>query len=80
MIGKTKLWGRIEQTLNPGQYKFVIQDHYQIGTLKISKGINLVAPSGLGGPIYFYPITFIIMGIICVAFAIYLKYNMGDYD
>ena len=80
MISKYKLWGRIDQTLNPGNYTFVIKDQYKIGSLKIEKKINLVAPSAIGGPVYFYPITFVVMGVFCLVYAIYLKYSMGDYD
>ena len=35
MIDKYKLWGRIDQTLNPGNYTFIIKDQYKIGSLKI---------------------------------------------
>ena len=80
MIGKYKLWGRIEQTLAKGTYSLVVKDNYRIGNMVLTKGIDLVKPSPLGGKLFFYPIAFCIMGIICIIFGIYLKYDMGDYD
>jgi hypothetical protein len=77
MIGKTKLWGRIEQALPAGNYSLVVQDNYQIGSLKLQKGIQLVVSSRLGGPLYFYPITFLIFALACIAYALFIKYDIG---
>lgn len=80
MIGKKKLWGRINQVLTPGTYKLDAVDQYHIGSLKLQKGIELVVPSMLGGAVYFYPVVCVIMGLICIIYALYLRYSMGDYD
>jgi len=80
MISKYKMWGKIDQTIPAGKYSLVVNDIYQIGTLKLEKSFSLVKPSPLGGPVYFYPITFAVMGAICVLYAIYLKVTLGDYD
>ena len=80
MIKKYKLYGRIDQPLLKWNYSLVVKDQYHIGSLKLQKGINLVIPSSLGGPLYFYPVTFLIMAIMCFAYGIYLRYEIGDYD
>ena len=80
MISKYKLWGKIDQPLKKGNYSIVIHDVYKIGNLKIKKGVDLIIPSRLGGPIYFYPVVFMIMGIFCIVYALYVKYSIGDYD
>ena len=34
----------------------------------------------MGGPVYFFPITFLIMGLTCIAYAAFLKIRLPDYD
>jgi hypothetical protein len=80
MISKFKLWGRIETRMPKGKYSLIAQNIYKIGDMRIQKGVELVKPTKLGGPIYFFPIAFAIMGFICVAYAIFLQCEMGDYD
>jgi hypothetical protein len=80
MISKHKLWGRINEKLPKGKYNMVVKNNYQIGEMRISKGIELVVPSRAGGPIYFFPISFAIMGLMCIGYAIFLRLEMGDYD
>lgn len=80
MISKHKLWGRIEETLPKGSYSLVVKNQYQIGTMRLKKGVELVSPTKMGGPIHFFTISFIVMGVICIAYAIFLKVKLRDYD
>lgn len=80
MINKYRLWGRIDQTVPAGNYSLVVNDIYHIGALKLEKSFSLVKPSNIGGPVYFYPITFCVMGAMCIIYAIYLKVTLNDYD
>ena len=80
MITKYKLWGRINQKIPVGKYTLVAKNINHIGDMRISKGIELVVPSKAGGPIYFFPIVFLIMGFMCIGYAIFLRLEMGDYD
>lgn len=40
----------------------------------------LVNPSAIGSAVYFFPIVFVLMGLTCLVFAIFLKLKMPDYD
>ncbi len=80
MIGKYKLWGRINQNMPKGNYNLVVNNNYQINKLRLKKSIELVMPTKLGGPLYFFPISFMIMGLICIGYVIFLKSEMADYD
>jgi hypothetical protein len=46
----------------------------------MAKGVEITHPSQIGGVIYFFPICFVIMGLICIGYAIFMKTQMGDYD
>ena len=80
LIGKYKLWGRINQPLQKGKYNLVAANNYKINTLRIAKGVELLQPTTMGGALYFFPISFLIMGAMCIAYAVFLKVQMGDYD
>ena len=73
MIGKYKLWGRINKVLPKGNYNLVANNNYQINKLRLKKSVELVVPTKLGGPLYFFPISFLIMGLICVGYVVFLK-------
>lgn len=79
-ITKYKLWGRIQQTLPAGKYNLVSENNFQIGDMRIKKGVMIVNPSALGSAVYFYPVVYIIMGLICFAFTIFMKVKLADYD
>lgn len=80
MIGKYKLWGRINEPLKKGKYNLLVNNIYHINNLRIAKGIELTHPSKMGGVIYFFPVCFAIMGLMCIGYAIFMKTQMGDYD
>lgn len=80
LIGKYKLWGRITQPLQKGKYNLVATNNYHINTMKIAKGIELVQPTTMGGAVYFFPICFLIMGAMSIAYGIFMKVKLTDYD
>jgi hypothetical protein len=79
-ITKYKLWGRIEQPLPAGKYNLVAENNFKIGDLSIKKGILLVNPSAFGSAVYWFPVVYIIMGVACFAYAVFLKVKLPDYD
>ncbi len=80
MISKFKLWGRIEEKLPKGTYNLIATNIYKIGEMRIQKGVELNVPSKMGGPIYFFPWSFLVMSLMCVGYAIFLRSEMTDYD
>jgi hypothetical protein len=80
LITKYKLWGKIEQSLPAGKYSLVVENNYQIGALKIKKGIEIVVPTSLGGKIVFLPIVYVVMGVMCIAYGIFMRIKLKGYD
>jgi hypothetical protein len=79
-ITKYKLWGRIDQVLPAGKYNLVADNNFKIGDMRIKKGVFLVNPSAFGSAVYFYPVIYLLMGIMSIAFAIFMKVKLPDYD
>lgn len=48
--------------------------------MRIKKGVLVVNPSSIGSAVYFYPFTYAIMGLMCFAFAVFMKIKLPDYD
>jgi hypothetical protein len=80
LIGKYKLYGRISQTMPKGDYNLLVGNNYKISKLRLKKGVEILVPSSVGGPVYFFPISFLIMGLMCLGYVAFLKYEIGDYD
>jgi hypothetical protein len=57
-----------------------VDNNYFIGEMRIKKGVKIVNMSAIGSPFYFYPIMYTVMGIICFAYAIFMKRALPDYD
>lgn len=55
-------------------------NYFQIGGLHIKKGIMLVNPSSIGSKVTYFPFVFILMALICFAYAIFMKVKLPDYD
>lgn len=80
LITKFKLWGRIDQPLPAGKYNLVANNNYQIGAMKLKRGVKIISLSPIGSPVYFYPIAFALMGVACIVYAIFMKIKFPDYD
>lgn len=57
-----------------------MDNNFQIGTMSIKKGVRVVSLSKIGSPVYFYPIAFILMGLTCFGFAIFMWKKLPNYD
>ena len=77
---KLKLWGRINEALKPGKYNLVAENNFQVGDMKLHKGIRLISGSAFGGALYFYPWVFGLLGLLCIGYAILLRCKFPDYD
>ena len=65
-----KLWGVIEQDLKQGDYKVTIKNNYDVSSFAGSKYFVLSTTNVLGGTNYFLAVCYIIVGALCIMFAI----------
>lgn len=65
-----KLWGRIEGNLIPGSYTIQIQNNYDVSAYDGSKYFVMSTTNALGGKNYFLAICYIVVGSLCIVFAI----------
>jgi len=80
LMTKQRLWGRINQTLTPGKYSLLAENHYKINNMRITKGVKISQSSKLGGKSYSFPIIFALGSIGCIvyAFIFYKKFYSLD--
>jgi hypothetical protein len=62
-----KLYGRFEQDLLPGKYEMVI---YNVASYEGKKSFVLSTTNALGGKNYFLAICYIVVGALCIVFAL----------
>lgn len=65
-----KLWGKIEQNLKPGTYELTIDNNYDVASFEGKKTFVLSTTNALGGKNYFLAICYIVVGSLCIVFAI----------
>lgn len=65
-----KLWGKIETRLEPGSYKLIINNRYNVQSFDGQKSFVLSTTNTLGGKNYFLAICYIVVGALCILFAI----------
>lgn len=65
-----KLWGKINQRLEPGNYTVVINNNYDVKSFEGKKSFVLSTTNALGGKNYFLAICYIVVGSLCIVFAI----------
>ena len=65
-----KLWGRIEGDLLASTYIVRISNNYDVSTYDGSKYFVLSTTNAFGGKNYFLAICYIIVGCLCILFAI----------
>lgn len=65
-----KLWGRIEDGLKAGQYTVTIDNNYDVSSFDGKKSFVLSTTNALGGKNYFLAICYIVVGALCIVFAI----------
>jgi LEM3 (ligand-effect modulator 3) family / CDC50 family len=65
-----KLWGRIEGDLEAGTYSVAITNKYDVNGFDGNKSFVLSTTNALGGKNYFLAICYIVVGSLCLIFAI----------
>lgn len=65
-----KLWGRIDETLTPGSYTVEIVNKYDVNGFDGNKSFVLSTTNALGGKNYFLAICYLVVGSLCLVFAI----------
>jgi len=65
-----KLWGKINEPLEKGQYEVNIVNYYKVDSFQGQKWFVLSTTNALGGKNYFLSYCYIIVGVLCLLFAI----------
>jgi len=65
-----KLYGRVETELLPGQYTMRIFNAYDVSSFDGKKSFVLSTTNALGGKNYFLAICYIVVGSLCILFAV----------
>lgn len=65
-----KLWGKIEEDLPAGTYYVSIDNNYNVSDFSGKKYFVLSTTNMLGGQNYFLAICYIVVGILCLVFAL----------
>lgn len=65
-----KLYGRIEKDIEPGMYTMHINNTYDVSSYEGKKSFVLSTTNALGGKNYFLAICYIVVGGLCIIFAL----------
>lgn len=65
-----KLWGRIDKGISAGEYTVTIQNKYDVNGFDGNKSFVLSTTNALGGKNYFLAVCYIVVGSLCLLFAI----------
>ena len=65
-----KLYGKITQDIEPGDYQVVIQNNYDVNGFDGNKSFVLSTTNALGGKNYFLAVCYIVVGSLCLIFAV----------
>lgn len=65
-----KLWGKIDQDLDKGTYRVVIDSKYSVSEFDVEKYVVISTVNSLGGKNEFLGIAYIVVGAISLALAI----------
>lgn len=65
-----KLWGRIVNGLPAGEFTVSIQNDYDVNGFDGNKSFVLSTTNALGGKNYFLAVCYIVVGSLCLLFAI----------
>jgi len=64
-----KLWGKIKDGLEPGDYKVKINNQFEVAPFQGRKYFVLSTTNALGGKNYFLAVCYIVVGTLCMLFA-----------
>lgn len=65
-----KLWGKIEENLIEGTYYIDIENNYNVEDFSGTKAFVLSTTNMLGGRNYFLAVCYIVVGALCIVFAV----------
>jgi hypothetical protein len=65
-----KLYGKITQDIEAGNYTVVIQNNYDVNGFDGNKSFVLSTTNALGGKNYFLAVCYIVVGSLCLIFAV----------
>jgi hypothetical protein len=65
-----KLWGRIEEDLEPGTYEIGVFSNYPVEKFDGRKSWVISTTNELGGKNLFLAICYIVVGVLCLVFAL----------
>lgn len=65
-----KLYGMLPNTLKAGDYTLKIQNNFDVSQFEGSKSFVLSTTNMLGGKNFFLAICYIVVGALCIIFAI----------
>jgi hypothetical protein len=65
-----KLWGKIDQELAAGSYTVEIANDYKVSDFSGTKSFVLSTTNMLGGRNYFLAVCYIVVGALCIVFAV----------
>lgn len=65
-----KLWGRIEEDLQPGEYTLTVENNYDVDTFGGTKGVVFSTANNFGGKNFILSTLYIIFGSISMFIAI----------
>lgn len=65
-----KLWGKIENGMEKGTYTLTITNLYDVSSFDGKKSFVLSTTNALGGKNYFLAICYIVVGSLCLVFAL----------
>ena len=65
-----KLWGRIREDLNEGEYLLHIDNNYDVSDFKGEKKFVLSTVNAFGGKNNFLGLSYIIVGGVCLILAV----------
>jgi len=66
-----KLYGVINQDLEPGTYYLNIYNNYDVSSFDGTKTFVISTTNSLGGQNYFLSIAYIVVGVICIVLSIF---------
>lgn len=65
-----KIWGRIDETLEPGNYTILVENNYNVKPFNGKKTIVLSTTNAFGGKNTFLAVAYLVVGSVCMLIAI----------
>ena len=78
-----KLWGRIEQDLEPGEYTVIVNNNFPVREFDGGKKVVLSTANAFGGKNTFLAVAYLVVGGVCfVVFIAFLvkKLTMKEFS